>query len=84
MTFAKAHETLESFYKLKEGWDSYGGKPISHRAIDWAKVLLLRLGQGGGWTPVPCSNGGIQLEFHEQGVDIEIMIDESSESGKTL
>ena len=77
MTFAQAHSRLEEFYQLKEGWDSYSGKPISHRAIDWAKVLLGRLGPG--WTPVPCSDGSVQLEFHEQGVDIEIVVSQSQE-----
>lgn len=78
MTFIQAHERLESFRELKEGWDSYGGKPIRERSIDWAKVILFRVGQGGGWTPIPCSDGGVQLEFHEQGIDIEIVIHESA------
>lgn len=80
MTFVRAMERLEEFKALKQGWDSYGGKPISPVSIDWAKVLLGRLGPG--WTPVPLSDGGVQLEFHEQGVDIEIVIDES-EKGRS-
>ena len=75
MTSVQAYERLTSFADLKEGWDSYSGKPISPEAIDWAKILLVRLGPG--WIPIPCSDGGVQLEFHEQGIDIEIGIQKS-------
>lgn len=77
MTFVEAIEALNTFGSLQQGWDSYQGKPISPMSVDWAKVLLARLGDG--WTPVPCSDGSVQLEFHEQGVDIEIQVHESSE-----
>lgn len=80
MTFAKAVETLNRFADLKPGWDSYSGKPISPVAIDWAKAALFRLGDG--WVPVPTSDGGVQLEFHHDGVDMELMINEAGRSSE--
>ncbi len=49
---------------LKHGWDSYGGHPISTNAI--ATI--------GEFRVVPCSDGGVQLEIHRDGWDIEITI----------
>jgi hypothetical protein len=78
MTLAQAGERLHSFRSLKAGWDSYGGQPISEKAIQMAGSLLLKLGDG--WTPVPCSDGGVQLEFHDLGIDVEISVQDSSDS----
>jgi hypothetical protein len=49
---------------LKPNWDSYGGSPITEAAL--ATV--------GSISVVPCSSGGIQLETHRDGFDIEIEI----------
>lgn len=49
---------------LQAGWDSYGGRQISEKA-------LLTVGQ---FAVVPCSGGGVQLEIHRDGLDIEIEI----------
>lgn len=63
---------LDEFATYKENWNSYGGKPIDPLAIFWAKAVLSRLGDG--WTPVPCSDGSVQLEWHNAGVDMEMVI----------
>lgn len=55
-----------------EDWDSYGARKIDPRAIERAILLLDSL--PGNWQPVPCSDGGVQLEMHEGGFDIEITI----------
>ncbi len=49
---------------LKEGWDSYGSKPISEAALAAVGDIFV----------VPLVNGGIQLEIHKEGLDAEIEI----------
>ena len=73
MNLAEANERLETFFTFKAGWDSYSGKPISQKAIVCAKAMLFRLGDG--WQPVPCSDGGVQLEGPHLGCYVEIYID---------
>lgn len=73
MNVADAVDLVDSFRDLGPGWDSYQGNLINLRAIDIAKDLIRKLGDG--WYPVPCSGGGIQLERHDQGVDMELTID---------
>lgn len=71
----KILKDLESFRVLKRGWDSYDGSAISPKAIEAAKDLVRKLGSG--WTPVPGSDGSVQLERHADGLDIEIYINEA-------
>lgn len=54
----------EELKSLKKGWDSYNGHSISHQAIRVVEELAV----------VPRSAGGLQLEIHRDGFDIEIMI----------
>jgi len=75
MKLQEAYDRLESFRGLTAGWDSYSGKPINTEALSKAFDLLGLLRDG--WTPVPCSDGSVQLERHEDGVDIEILISKS-------
>ena len=63
---------LREMRHLEPGWDSYGAAPIDPRAVDRAILMLDSL--AGGWVPVPSCDGGVQLELHEGGFDIEIMI----------
>jgi len=74
MNAAEQVRLLDQFATYKQGWDSYNGAPISPVAIQWAKVVLARLGHG--WQPVPCSDGSVQLEWHADGVDMEMVIEE--------
>ena len=53
---------------LRPGWNSHGSASISEAAIHTAEVML---------EPpaiVPRSNGGIQLEWHTDGLDLEVAI----------
>lgn len=50
---------------LEQGWDLDGSDPITEAAIRAAKLFYV----------VPCSNGGIQIETHQSGLDIEINIE---------
>lgn len=78
MNIAQAVDRVNSFRDLGCDWESYNGKMISLKCIDMAKALLFRLGDG--WTPVPCSDGSVQLEFHDDGIDIEIRVSEADKS----
>jgi len=62
---------------LEENWDSYGAQPVDPRcAAATAEFVLDFLG---GDTPkpaiVPTTRGGIQLEWHRAGADLEIEIE---------
>ena len=49
-------------HELKAGWDSYGAPAIAPEAVAAAQ----------GFDVVPTSAGGVQLEWHRHGCDLEI------------
>ncbi len=62
---------------LEENWDSYGARPIDPRcALATTRLLLSLLDSR---TPKPCvvptARGGIQLEWHRAGADLEVRIE---------
>lgn len=57
---------------LKANWNSYGAPPIDERCIEKAFALWRQL--DGEWQVVPCNDGGVQLEQHRDGFDIEITV----------
>jgi len=89
-----ALRSLYSLTELRTGWNSYAARPIQPDVIDhvarWIPTLLQQT------TPepaiVPRVRGGLQLEWHRNGVDLEIYVDsptdirfeaEDSKSGQT-
>ena len=70
-------EKLHALLDLPENWNSYGAPPIRpdviEYAVRWVPTLLQRR------TPepavVPTARGGLQLEWHRKGVDVEIYVD---------
>lgn len=50
--------------KLKAGWDGRGSAAITDEAIATAKNL----------TPCPLGHGGLQIDLHAGGVDLEVEI----------
>ena len=72
----ETEETLRGLATLPEGWDSYGAKSIEPHVVDTAIELLHRIVQHNALKPavVPTNRGGIQIEWHTQGVDLEIEI----------
>jgi hypothetical protein len=62
---------------LKENWDSYGARPIDPRCAEAAANLLWAVLDSSTPKPfvVPTSRGGIQLEWHRAGVDLELEIE---------
>lgn len=70
-------EALASFRHLPPNWDSYGAPMIDRYAItkaQWLLVALRTLVPPVRWTAVPCPDGGVQLEHHAGGIDIEIRV----------
>jgi len=68
-TWSGAFECLRAIRALEHNWDSYGSDPIPKIICDRVEVLLKML-QTVGWSVpsvVPCPDGSIQFEWHEQG-----------------
>jgi len=63
--------------ELEEGWDSYGARPVDPRCAAATAEFVLNLLDGNTPKPaiVPTARGGIQLEWHRAGADLEIEIE---------
>lgn len=72
-TVNKLIELLE----LPERWNSYNAKPISKENVTFAVALLAQVMGAGTPAPhvVPKVRGGVQLEWHTRGINLEISID---------
>ena len=68
-------------FTLPHDWDSYGAGPIDPRAVHEAMTLINSLLGPTSPAPrvVPLSSGGLQLEWHRQGIDLEIVFDRDGE-----
>lgn len=62
--------------ELSPNWDSYGALPIDRQCL--VTAILLWLTSARPQTPppavVPTIRGGVQLEWHRGGIDLEIEI----------
>lgn len=69
-------ENLLATLELEPNWDSYGGPPVEKKSIEGAISLLLATMNEDSPPPavVPTSAGGVQLEWHQGGVDLEIEV----------
>jgi hypothetical protein len=56
----------EELLKLKPDWDSYGAPSIHEITLEKAQVFLRSV------EYVPLPDGGVQLEWHIFGVNLEI------------
>ena len=74
-------DTLLGLLRLEFNWDSYGALTVSPRAVCAALRFLARELPAGAPLPsfVPTVDGGIQLEWHVGGIDIELRFTEDSE-----
>jgi hypothetical protein len=74
-------ESLQELLDLQEDWDTYGSGRIAPAAAAEALVLVINLMSDGAKLPsiVPMSSGGIQLEWHDDRVDIEAEVDGGGE-----
>ena len=69
--------TLRKFVQLLDlppDWDGYGARPVDPAVVKGALRLLLELVPTAASVPnvVPSPSGGVQVEWHERGADIEL------------
>jgi hypothetical protein len=71
-----ARRKMEALLALAPGWDSYSATAIERdRAIAALGLIWLAIANGAPMPAiVPTSDGGIQLEWHRRGVDLEIRV----------
>lgn len=72
--YQEVSECIKRFTGLAPNWDSYGSSTISVDAVRNAIGILTNLSALGLQPPqaVPMSHGGVQLEWHPVGLDLEI------------
>jgi hypothetical protein len=67
---------LANLLSMPQGWDTYGAPPVDLGCIKAAITVVLPLMYDGTPAPavVPTSGGGVQLEWHTRGIDLEVEI----------
>jgi hypothetical protein len=60
--------------KLPDNWDGYNSPPLRNDVWTFALTVLRSLMQPQTPTPqvVPSTGGGVQLEWHEKDIDLEV------------
>jgi hypothetical protein len=71
-----ALDRLRRLVDLPTGWDGHDGKPTTAASAIHALEILGRIMRPGLPLPsiMPLSNGGVQLEWHRKGWDVEMEI----------
>jgi hypothetical protein len=69
-----AKQAIERLTQLPAGWDSYGARRIQASAVKAVFELLGCTMQRHSPVPavVPTATGGLQLEWHTGGIDLEV------------
>jgi len=72
----KAVKKLTELYSLESGWDGNGAPAISMSAGMFGLTVLQQVMLPRTPIPeiVPSSSGGVQFEWHEGGIDLELHI----------
>lgn len=73
-------QRLNHLLSLPANWDSYGAKCVDiRRAVQAFRVLAeVMVEHSPRPQIVPTSDGGVQLEWHQNGIDLEVEIAPSS------
>lgn len=73
---AKVEAKLSKLTRLQRGWDGYDAAPPSILVTAFAMSVLNSVMKPNTPAPsiVPTHGGGVQLEWHVGGLDIELMI----------
>lgn len=64
---------LQSFLNLEPGWDSYDAESVKPLPVMLAIIMQAAP------SVVPLSNGGVQMEWHNSGWDVELEISPTGE-----
>ncbi len=72
----EVQDQLLQYVNFKPGWDSYGAPPVTWDAGMFALNILKDVMRPRTPIPqvVPSSVGGVQLEWHEKGIDLELHV----------
>jgi hypothetical protein len=72
--FSTVGDQLARVSRFEAGWDSYHARPLDHGRAEVAISFLGRFLERHSEPPavVPLSDGGLQLEWHSGGVDVEV------------
>jgi hypothetical protein len=67
---------LLNYVKMPKGWDSYNAPPVGWDAGMFALSILNDIMRPRTPIPqvVPSTAGGVQLEWHQKGIDLELHI----------
>lgn len=82
LTF-KMRKRADELRALPPGWDTYGGKTPDGATLDKAVELALAVAPlVPDYDPalVPCSDGSVQVEWHDGGYDVEMWVQRVAES----
>ncbi len=73
---ARVDQRLAELSKLRRDWDGYGADPITSTVLNFAGAVLESVMTTHSPAPsiVPTHGGGLQLEWHVGGIDVELMI----------
>jgi hypothetical protein len=74
---ADIQHQLQELLMLPENWNSYHARPITAAAVNAAGELLRNLAQADTPRPIvtPTVRGGVQLEWHTRGMDLDIELE---------
>lgn len=69
-------DAMNELLSLPQGWDSYRARPVTVAVAETAFELLQDIMRPSTPVPsvVPTRGGGLQLEWHSKGIDLEISI----------
>lgn len=72
--FEPVVESIVELLLLEPNWDSYGALPINWQLANATRELLFQIMEDDTPVPIvgPTNRGGIQIEWHERGIDLEI------------
>ncbi len=79
-------QQMAGLLSLPRGWDSYGAPSVDVTAVAAALKLLAQTMRPQTPPPsvVPTSSGGVQLEWHTRGIDLEIEINRRGKIGASF
>jgi hypothetical protein len=74
---------LTTLLSLPHDWDSYGSQPVDLANALSAVAFLMEVMAPGTPPPslVPLGGGGVQLEWHRRGLDLEVEFRDGREQG---